>query len=57
MFAFNEASSFGNFLMHVPESLRPRARRDLAVELEKHRTPAGIELATNTLYAIATKPA
>ncbi len=57
VFAFNEASSFGNFLMHVPESLRPRARRDLAVELEKHRTPAGIELATNTLYAIATKPA
>jgi arsenite methyltransferase len=57
VFAFNEASSSGNFLMHVPESLRPQARRDIAEELEKCRTRDGIELATNTLYAIARKPA
>ena len=44
MFAFNEASSFGNFLRHVPESLRPQARQDIAEELEKCRTKAGIEL-------------
>ncbi len=57
VFAFNEASSFGNFLMHVPESLRPQARKDIAEELEKCRTKDGIELDTNTLYAIARKPA
>jgi arsenite methyltransferase len=57
VFSFNEASSFGNFLMHVPESLRPQARKDIAEELEKCRTKAGIELNTNTLYAIARKPA
>ena len=56
VFAFNEASSFGNFLRHVPESLRLQARQDLADELEKYRTEAGIELAYNTLYAIARKP-
>jgi ubiquinone/menaquinone biosynthesis C-methylase UbiE len=56
-FAFNEASSFGNFLQHVPESLRSRARSDIAEELEKYRKPAGIELAQNNLCAIARKPA
>jgi ubiquinone/menaquinone biosynthesis C-methylase UbiE len=56
-FAFNEASSFGNFLKHVPESLRSQARSDIAEELEKHRTPAGIELAQNNLCAVARKPA
>lgn len=55
-FEFNEASSFGNFLMHVPESLRPQARRDIAGELEKYRTPEGIEIAQNNLCAIARKP-
>jgi arsenite methyltransferase len=57
VFAFNEASSFGNFLRHVPENLQAQARKDLAEELEKCRTEAGIELAYNTLYAIARKPA
>jgi arsenite methyltransferase len=57
VFAFNEASSFGNFLRHVPVRLRLRARLDIADELEKCRTPAGIELAYNTLYAIARKHA
>jgi ubiquinone/menaquinone biosynthesis C-methylase UbiE len=57
VFAFNEASSFGNYLRHVPENLRPQARKDLAEELEMCRTEAGIELAYNTLYAIARKPA
>jgi arsenite methyltransferase len=57
VFAFNEASSFGNFLRHVPGSLRPQARQEIAEELEKCRTKDGIEIATNTLYAIARKPA
>ncbi|HTY91701.1 MAG TPA: methyltransferase domain-containing protein [Methanocella sp.] len=57
VFRFNEASSFGNFLRHVPESLRPQARADIADELEKCRTSDGIEIVTKTLYAIARKPA
>ena len=55
-FEFNEASSFGNFLQHVPENLRAQARRDIAEELEKLRTPAGIEVTTNSVFAIAKKP-
>lgn len=55
-FEFNEASSFGNFLMHVPENLRVRARHDIAEELEKLRTPDGIEVATNSVFAMARKP-
>jgi ubiquinone/menaquinone biosynthesis C-methylase UbiE len=55
-FAFNEASSFGNFLQHVPESLRLSARRDMAEELEKRRTPEGIKVAMNPVFAIARKP-
>lgn len=55
-FEFNEASSFGNFLKHVPEHLRAQARRDIAEELEKMRTPLGIEVATNSVFAIAKKP-
>lgn len=55
-FEFNEASSFGNFLKHVPENLRAQARRDIAEELDKLRTPDGIEVATNSVFAIAKKP-
>jgi ubiquinone/menaquinone biosynthesis C-methylase UbiE len=55
-FAFNEASSFGNFLKHVPESLRPSAKREIAEELEKRRTPEGIKVAMNPVFATARKP-
>lgn len=55
-FAFNEASSFGNFLKHVPESLRPAAKREIAEELEKIRTPEGIKVAMNPVFATARKP-
>jgi arsenite methyltransferase len=55
-FEFNEASSFGNFLKHVPEHLRTQVRHDIAEELEKLRTPGGIEVATNSVFAIAKKP-
>ncbi len=57
VFAFNEASSFGSFLKHVPEDLLSQARCDIAEELEKRRTPEGIGLETSTIYAIARKPA
>lgn len=55
-FEFNEASSFGNFLQHVPEPLRAQARHDIAMELEKMRTPEGIKVATNSVFAIAKRP-
>lgn len=55
VFEFMEASSFGTFLMHVPEHLRPHARKDIENDLEKKRTPKGIELVSNTLFAIANK--
>ncbi len=55
-FEFAEASSFGNSLKHVPESLREKAMHDIGIELEKRRTPKGIELESNALLAIAKKP-
>ncbi len=39
---FSQASSFGNFLGHLPEDRRAQARREIATELERLRTPAGI---------------
>ena len=53
---FYEASSFGNFLGAVPDDLRPALRQDIEDELEKRRTNAGIELLSNMIFAIATKP-
>ena len=55
-FEFSEASSFGNSLMHIPEGLREQAREELFKELEKLRTPDGIELLSLSLFAIAVKP-
>lgn len=56
VFDFIESSSFGTFLIHVPEHLRPAARHDIEKELEKKRTPKGIELVSNTVFATARKP-
>lgn len=53
---FIEASSFGNFLNHVPDSIRHNFRNDLEAELAKRVTSGGIESTTNTIFAIATKP-
>ncbi len=55
VFDFIEASSFGTFLAHVPEHLRLAARHDIGNELEKKRTPKGLELVSNTFFAIANK--
>ncbi|MCZ7403330.1 MAG: methyltransferase domain-containing protein [Candidatus Methanoperedens sp.] len=52
---FVEASSFGTFLMHVPEHLRTAARHDIEKEVEKKRTPNGIEIVSNTSVAMAQK--
>lgn len=52
---FSQASSFGNFFGHLPESLRAQARAEIAAELEKTRTPQGIPQRGARIFAIATK--
>jgi arsenite methyltransferase len=54
---FSQASSFGNYLGHLPEALRAAARRDLEAELEKLRTPQGIQQEGARIVAIAVKKA
>jgi arsenite methyltransferase len=51
---FSEASSFGNFLGHLPAKLRERAREDLKRELEQTDVRASRERLR--LIAIAVKP-
>lgn len=50
-----EASLFGNFLSNVPEALRESVKSDIMAELEKRRTPKGIEDVYNTIFAMAEK--
>jgi len=54
--AFSEASSFGNFLGHLPEPLRAEAREEIRRELEAIKTPRGIHQEGGRLLAIALKP-
>jgi arsenite methyltransferase len=53
---FFEASSFGNFLGHLPQELRGPARDEIRRELEELRTPEGISRPDVRIYAIATRP-
>jgi arsenite methyltransferase len=53
---FSEASSFGNFLGHLPEDLRALAREDLIRELEQPDALAGVSRGRSRLVAIAVKP-
>jgi arsenite methyltransferase len=55
--AFSEASSFGNFLGHLPEPLRAEARAEIRRELEAIKTPLGIQQEGGRLLAVALKPA
>lgn len=50
-----EASLFGNFLSNVPEYLRESVKSDILAELEKRRTPKGVEDVYNTISAVARK--
>jgi arsenite methyltransferase len=52
---FSEASSFGNYLNHVPDSLREQAKADIEAELEKHRTKDGIEFNFYMIFAVSQK--
>jgi len=53
---FAEASSFGNFLGHLPAELRTTARAEIACELERRRTPEGIGRDGARIIAVALKP-
>jgi hypothetical protein len=54
-FGFLKASSFGQ-PSRVPEYLRDEVRQAMVEELEKRRTPLGIEIETHPLLVVATKP-
>jgi arsenite methyltransferase len=53
---FSEASSFGNFLGHLPEGLRARAREDIRRELEQPDGLASISRDRIRIIAIAIRP-
>ena len=53
---FAEASSFGNFLGHLPAVLRAAAREEIMRELEQYRTPEGIRRDGARIIAVALKP-
>ena len=52
---FSEASSFGNFLGHLPEPLRNQAREEIKRELER-LMPEGTRRKRLRILAVATKP-
>jgi arsenite methyltransferase len=54
---FFEASSFGNFLRDVPPDIKADVIREMKDELERRRGPNGIEMLSNTMFALARKPA
>jgi arsenite methyltransferase len=53
---FAQASSFGNFLNHLPHALRQAAQAEIVAEIGKLATPEGIRLESARLIAIASKP-
>jgi arsenite methyltransferase len=53
---FAQASSFGNFLNHLPPDLRKAARDEIAAELATLATPEGIRQESARLIGIAVKP-
>ncbi|MGE0824332.1 MAG: class I SAM-dependent methyltransferase [Candidatus Binatia bacterium] len=53
---FAEASSFGNFLGHLPAELRTAAREEIIRELEQYRTPEGIRRDGARIITVALKP-
>jgi ubiquinone/menaquinone biosynthesis C-methylase UbiE len=53
---FSEASSFGNSIGHLPETVRAEARKAIAEELDGLRTDNGIALGGARIVAISEKP-
>lgn len=55
---YAEASSFGNLLGHLPEDLRPQARRALLDELRRSAAPDGsLRQESQRMIALAHRPA
>ena len=54
---FSQASSFGNFLGHLPDALRRAAREEIGKEVEALRTSGGIRFESMRIFAVAVKPA
>jgi arsenite methyltransferase len=54
---FSQASSFGNFLGHLPEDLQRAARDDIRRELEALQTPEGIRQESMRLVAVGVSSA
>lgn len=52
---FAQASSFGNFLGHLPRELQDAAEAEIARELECFRTPQGIPQGGARIVAVAIK--
>jgi len=52
---FSQASSFGNFLGHLPDDLRRSAREEIERELEAFRVPEGIRLEGARIIAVAQR--
>ncbi|KAF9886274.1 hypothetical protein FE257_011887 [Aspergillus nanangensis] len=55
MVDFIEASSFGNFLGHLPNHLRSMARQEIEEEYEQLRTDEGIVAEATRLIVVANK--
>jgi len=53
---FVEASSFGNFLGHLPDEMRAPARTAIINELMQFMTPEGIPRESTRIVAVAVKP-
>ncbi len=53
-FEKREAGGHGNFLTNVPEELREQFKADYSKELEKNKTPQGIEFTNYSQVATAT---
>lgn len=52
---FLESSTFGNYLAHVPDSLRAQARQEIVHELDARCVAGGIPFTGYTLFAIGAK--
>lgn len=51
----SEASSFGNYLSHVPDNLKHQAKADIETELDKYKINGEIKFDRYTIFAIAEK--
>jgi arsenite methyltransferase len=52
---FMRASTFGNFISHIPEELKARFQADLELEISYLMTEEGISLPASILFAIIKK--